>query len=296
MHQPDYRHHGSGEFALPWTYLHAIKDYTDMAYHLEQAPQARAVVNFVPILLDQLEDYSEQFRSGTPRDPLLRMLQTGAFRPARPAQRKLLLESCFRSNHSKMIEPYPTYKRLYDLYKLHESQGAESLQYLSAQYLADLLTWYHLSWIGKRTPRKRTGGGDDVQGLHVHLCRTPEPVYAHRRADPGDRAALPQARRRRPGRTLLDPLLPSARTRCWTSPAPTKARRAWLCRAPRTIPAARSAWHSMWRKRCPRTNTLLGVRPKGMWPAEGGVSQALAMTLAEHGLPLDRDRAGGAHQ
>ena len=39
MHQPDYRHHVTGEFALPWTYLHAIKDYTDMAYHLEQHPQ-----------------------------------------------------------------------------------------------------------------------------------------------------------------------------------------------------------------------------------------------------------------
>ena len=46
MHQPDYRDHVSGEFHRPWTYLHALKDYTDMAAHLERHPRVRAVVNF----------------------------------------------------------------------------------------------------------------------------------------------------------------------------------------------------------------------------------------------------------
>ena len=50
MHQPDYRDYSNGDFVLPWTYLHAIKDYTDMAYHLERHPKVRAVVNFVPYL------------------------------------------------------------------------------------------------------------------------------------------------------------------------------------------------------------------------------------------------------
>ncbi len=74
MHQPDYRDYSTGDFVLPWVYLHAIKDYTDMAYHLEQHPQVKAVVNFVPILLDQLEDYEHQFATGQIRDPLLRLL------------------------------------------------------------------------------------------------------------------------------------------------------------------------------------------------------------------------------
>ena len=74
MHQPDYRDYSSGDFVLPWTYLHAMKDYTDMAYHLERHPKVRAVVNFVPVLLDQLEDYADQFATGQLRDPLLRML------------------------------------------------------------------------------------------------------------------------------------------------------------------------------------------------------------------------------
>jgi alpha-amylase/alpha-mannosidase (GH57 family) len=74
MHQPDYRDYASGDFVLPWVYLHAIKDYTDMAYHLEQHPRVKVVVNFVPVLLDQLEDYKQQFATGEIRDPLLRLL------------------------------------------------------------------------------------------------------------------------------------------------------------------------------------------------------------------------------
>jgi hypothetical protein len=60
---------GRGEFVLPWTYLHAIKDYTDMAAHLERHPRVRAVVNFVPVLLDQLEDYAAPCSRGVLRDP-----------------------------------------------------------------------------------------------------------------------------------------------------------------------------------------------------------------------------------
>ena len=76
MHQPDYRDYATNEFVLPWVYLHAIKDYTDMAYHLEMHPRTKAIVNFVPVLLDQLEDYIQQFSAGPVRDPLLRLLAT----------------------------------------------------------------------------------------------------------------------------------------------------------------------------------------------------------------------------
>jgi alpha-amylase/alpha-mannosidase (GH57 family) len=55
MHQPEYRLR-TGTVHLPWTYLHAIKDYVDMASHLEAVPEAHAVVNFAPILLEQIED------------------------------------------------------------------------------------------------------------------------------------------------------------------------------------------------------------------------------------------------
>jgi hypothetical protein len=58
MHQPHYRDALSSEYVLPWTYLHALKDYADMAAHLEEVPGARAVVNFTPVLIEQLQDYA----------------------------------------------------------------------------------------------------------------------------------------------------------------------------------------------------------------------------------------------
>ena len=54
MHQPQYRDPITGVSILPWTYLHAIKDYVDMAAHLEANPGARAVINFTPVLIEQL--------------------------------------------------------------------------------------------------------------------------------------------------------------------------------------------------------------------------------------------------
>jgi len=153
MHQPDYRNFLSGEFTLPWTYLHAIKDYTDMAWHLENTPGAKVVMNFVPVLLDQLEDYSRQFASGKVRDPLLNMLLAPDLEQLNGEQRKLILDSCFRSNHTKMIEPYPPYRHLYNLFKMLEAESEDNFNYLSGQYLADLVVWYHLVWIGETVRR-----------------------------------------------------------------------------------------------------------------------------------------------
>jgi alpha-amylase/alpha-mannosidase (GH57 family) len=155
MHQPDYRDHMSGEHVLPWVYLHAIKDYTDMADHLERHPAIRAVVNFVPVLLDQIEDYCRQFDAGVFRDPLLRLLATPELTHIDAADRKLLLEACFRSNHHTMLAPFPRYKRLHDLYEKLATEGDAALAYLSGEYFADLLTWYHLAWTGEAERRRR---------------------------------------------------------------------------------------------------------------------------------------------
>lgn len=125
-----------------------------MAYHLERHPKVRAVVNFVPILLDQIEDYCDQFSTGQLRDPLLRLLAHDDHDKLTTEQRQLAFDACFRSNHTKMISPYPAYKRLLDLYTRLHGDGEPALSYLSGQYLSDLLTWYHLVWCGESVRRE----------------------------------------------------------------------------------------------------------------------------------------------
>ena len=127
MHQPDFRDYASGEFAQPWVYLHAIKDYSDMAAHLEAHPGMRVVLNFTPVLLDQIEDYTDQFATGRFRDPLLRLLAQPDLRQIDPPGRDLILSSCFRANQQKLIDPYPAYKRLLEFFKLAQGHGDTGL-------------------------------------------------------------------------------------------------------------------------------------------------------------------------
>src|SRR3989338_10178418 len=142
MHQPQYRDLVSDAYHLPWTYLHAIKDYTDMAAHLEAVPGARAVVNFAPLLLEQIEDYARQVdgflnNSLAIRDPLLAALVSPAL-PASDDQRMTLIKSCLRANESRVIARFPAYRHLADM-AAWVVPHPESMRYLSNQFLADLL-------------------------------------------------------------------------------------------------------------------------------------------------------------
>lgn len=153
FHQPDYRD-ADGRYQLPWTYLHAVKDYADMAAHLESVPNFHCVVNFVPTLTAQLLDYNDQFQTGHLRDPLLQSL-IPTISALSAVQKRHLIEQCFKVNHPTMLEPFPAYKRLYILWKTIDESDESGLAYLSEQYLADLVTWYHLVWTGETVRRAR---------------------------------------------------------------------------------------------------------------------------------------------
>jgi alpha-amylase/alpha-mannosidase (GH57 family) len=157
MHQPEYRDLVSGEYQLPWTYLHAMKDYSDMAAHLEDVPEARAVVNFAPVLLDQINDYANQLHgylkdAAALRDPLLAALDEPAL-PVRREQRLDLIMTCLRANKERLIDPYPAYKRLADIAEWLDDKP-EAIMYMGEQYLSDLLVWYHLAWLGETLKRR----------------------------------------------------------------------------------------------------------------------------------------------
>jgi len=153
MHQPDYRDPATGEYRAPWVYLHALKDYADMAAHLEAKPAMRAVVNIVPVLLEQLEDYAAQFAAGALRDPLLRLLAKPVAAAYSAEERALVFGQCFHANHAQLIAPYPAYRRLHDLALAAGDDARDGAGYLSDRYLADLVTWYHLAWTGETVRR-----------------------------------------------------------------------------------------------------------------------------------------------
>ncbi|MFW2440370.1 MAG: glycoside hydrolase [Arenicellales bacterium] len=152
MHQPEYRDLRSGEYHLPWTYLHTIKDYVDMVAHLENNNDARAVVNFAPVLLEQIDDYAQQLQAylhhgKSLRDPLLSALADPVLTPILE-NRIHIIKACLRANKERLIDRFRVYKQLAKMAKtaLHK---LESLPYYSEQFFADLLVWYHLAWIAE---------------------------------------------------------------------------------------------------------------------------------------------------
>ncbi len=157
MHQPDYRDMMTGEYYFPWTYLHAIKDYTDMAAHLENHSRARAVVNFAPILLEQLQDYADQIdaclEKGTRiKDSLLAALVAENLPTPGSKDFLVLAKKCLRANRERIIERFPAYTWLADTLALAD-QNPRTWCYLSDQFLIDLLVWYHLGWMGEALRR-----------------------------------------------------------------------------------------------------------------------------------------------
>ena len=157
MHQPEYRDLRNNEYSLPWTYLHTIKDYVDMVAHIESVPGACAVVNFAPVLLEQIEDYSQQlngylFHGRALSDPLLRALAEPVI-TKNPQKRIGLIKDCLRANEQRLINRFAPYKMLAKMAQ-RIIKTPEIINYYEDQYITDLLVWYHLAWIGETVRRK----------------------------------------------------------------------------------------------------------------------------------------------
>jgi len=150
MHQPEYRDPVDGRFLAPWVYLHALKDYSDMLAHLERQPGVCAVFNLTPVLLDQIEVYVERLKApqGAPiGDDLLDALRLPVL-GLDPDQRAQLVRECLRAQRGRMIERFAHYRNLARIADF-ALQHPTALDYLGDAFVADLLVWYHLAWMGE---------------------------------------------------------------------------------------------------------------------------------------------------
>jgi alpha-amylase/alpha-mannosidase (GH57 family) len=139
MHQPFYKDLISGEYKLPWTRMHALKDYYGMARILEEFPNVRQTFNLVPSLMAQVAEYA----SGEAADPFLML----ALKPAESlteADRAFLMRHSFYSDPQRMIYRYPRYGELFDAWQAHKNSN--SWRFFSAQEFRDLQMWSQLAW------------------------------------------------------------------------------------------------------------------------------------------------------
>ena len=287
MHQPQYRDALTGRYVLPWTYLHAIKDYTDMAAHMEANPAARAVVNFTPVLLEQLEEISrrvaEHLRTGSPLpDPVLGLLGPDPV-PTDPAERLELLRACLKAQRKQMIERFGPYLELATL--AEPLATLERVSYASDQLIHDLAVWYHLAWLGETVRRTDTFvSGLTQQGRAFTAMQRRELL-----ALIGDlvTSVVPRYRKlSERGQCELSvtpyghPIVPllldfqAARDAVPNTPLPQHA----------TYPggAERAQWHV--RESVRVFKQVFGTDPSGCWPSEGAISRGTLELLDQAGF------------
>ena len=139
MHQPFYKDLISGEYKLPWTRMHALKDYYGMARILEEFPKVHQTFNLVPSMMAQVAEYA----SGAAIDPYLQVALEPAEQLSEQAKAFLLRHS-FYSDPQHMIYRYPRYGVLFDAWKAQKASVGRAL--FSAQDFRDLQMWSQLAW------------------------------------------------------------------------------------------------------------------------------------------------------
>ena len=288
MHQPYYKGPEKSDYHLPWVYLHGIKDYADMAAHLESNPEAKAVVNFAPVLLEQIDDYAEQIeawldRGVLIRDPLLAAL-AGPGLPVDVESRKEIISACLRANENRLIRRFKHYSELADLAK-NVLDNQAMIPYLNDQFLIDLLIWYHLAWMGEcarindlriRSLQAKGHGFDNddrrrmVELIWEHLSSLTSRYRTLAKEGQVELSVTPYAHPIVP--LLID--LESGKEALPGIGMPELE----------AYPGgeARARWHI--RKGVEVFKNHFGFRPVGCWPSEGAVSEATVKMLEEEGF------------
>src|SRR5258707_2538248 len=141
QHQPFYKDLVTGQYRLPWTRLHALKDYYGMVKLLDEFPQVHQTVNLVPSLITQIQDYV----SGEAQDPFLQV----ASRPAKDlteAERRFALQYLFQANPVNVIGRYPRYRELFEKFRSAGDSPENADKYFQAQDFTDLQVLSQIGW------------------------------------------------------------------------------------------------------------------------------------------------------
>jgi alpha-amylase/alpha-mannosidase (GH57 family) len=264
MHQPYYRDLVTGEYRLPWVRLHALKDYFGMVKLLDEFPKIHQTFNLVPGLIAQIQDYVR----GDASDPFFEVASMPAA-SLNHGQREFALEYLFQANQQNMIGRYPRYLELWEKSK-NLSGKMRNAAIFSDQDFTDLqvlsqIAWFDEFWLEDGDVRELIMKGRGYTQEEQQLVISKEkqflaqvlPAYATAQ----QRGAIEISTS-----PFYHPILPLL---CDTD--------AGAASHP-GLPLPRQRFHHPEdaREQIQRGLALheevFGIRPKGIWPSEGSVS------------------------
>ncbi|PYP90078.1 MAG: glycoside hydrolase [Candidatus Angelobacter sp. Gp1-AA117] len=277
MHQPYYKDLVTGEYRLPWVRLHALKDYFGMVKLLDEFPGVHQTFNLVPSLMIQIQEYVE----GKAHDPFLEI----AARPAAELdlhERQFAIQYLFQANLQNMISRYPRYRELWENLQSFSSNIRQAAFFFKDGDIRDLQVLSQIAWMDEfflDDPDIRAlidkGRGytlEDQQfiiGKQRELLAKVLPAYA----TAAQRGAIEISTS-----PFYHPILPLL---CDTDAG--AASHAGL-----PLPRQRFRHPEDAQQQITRAIALheqvFGVRPQGMWPSEGSVSNEVLALAHQAGL------------
>jgi alpha-amylase/alpha-mannosidase (GH57 family) len=276
MHQPQYRDPETGCYVLPWTRLHATKDYWGMVKIFEEFPKFHATLNMVPSLCMQLEEYA----SGNFKEPWFNL----AFQPVEKLTREgkaEILDRAFQVNHERLMSRWPRFVELYEWSRA--ASGAQALLAFTHRDWRDLqllsqLAWMDEEWFSKDPViyRLANRGKDftekdkaDLKTKQLELLGLVLPIC---------REAAARKQIEISTTPFYHPILPLvcdsdiARVANPSTPLPRRA-----YRRPEDA-------REQLRRAKEYHERVFGAKPVGLWPSEGSVSDQAMSIAAEEGF------------
>src|ERR1700685_1608739 len=288
QHQPFYKDLVTGEYRLPWVRLHALKDYYGMVKVLDEFPSVHQTFNLVPSLITQIQDYV----AGTAHDPFLKV----AAKPAKELtshERRFALQYLFQANPVHMIGRYPRYHELWERFRGAGDSAERAEKYFQAQDFTDLQVLSQIAWFDEfflddpdiaALIKKGRGFSPEDQAFVITRQRAlvGEVLPAHAKAAQQGRIEISTS-------PFYHPILPLV--------CDTKMGAVSTPGLP--LPQNRFLHPEDAREQLQRGLDLhqqvFGVKPVGVWPSEGSVSEevlSIAQSLGVKWMATDEGVLG----
>lgn len=267
MHQPYYKDTTTGDYSLPWVRLHALKDYYHMAEIIAQYPAMHATFNYVPSLVQQLVEYAQ----GTAID---RCLAVSMKQSWTLEEKAFMLSFFFSINWDRFVRRYPRYWQLLQLRKLAEGQA----DILGDAYYRDLIAWFNLIWIDRHllesdeTLQRLVSKGRDFSHADIMAILEKQReiigriIPLHKRLEQAGQIEVTTT----PFYHPILPLLADIRAARESTPD---------CDLPNVSFAHPEDAAEHLRRAATYHEQVFERRPRGLWPAEGSVSQDIVPLL-----------------
>ena len=272
MHQPVYEIEGT--YLMPWTRLHAVKDYLDMVLILERFPKLKLNFDVVPALMDTVVDYTQG------KHDIHSELSVSDVNNLNNEEKAFILNNFFNSKFETMIFRSENYKNLY--HKRFSNDNC-NLDDFSAQEISDLMALFNLVWIDsihfERYPNLQKlwekqynySIEDRIEIINIHRQIMEEIIPTYKKYVSEGRIEMTTSAYYHSILPILIDLKGSTKSTLTTKGLPLS----W-----NMIDDAKAQI----KQALDRVEEIMGIRPKGFWPPELCLGPKTLEILAKEGI------------